>query len=181
MSEETKTPEIDPDAFAKKVAEETAAKIAIRQVEEKAAAEQAAAEEIEKAAEAAEAKAQQEEEVQAAIKVGVESGADRLMADMEAKMQEKDADPMAKVVAEHQEVLKEKQSELDAMRESKRVFLIVIAVTLMLTQKTLCMLICWVYIRQKVLIPSMVREFSKKPVLATPRVLSQAHRMTCSL
>ena len=92
MSEETKTPEIDLDAFAKKVAEETAAKIAIRQAEEKAAAEQAAAEEMEKAAEAAEAKAQQEEEVQAAIKVGVESGADRLMADMEAKMQEKDAD-----------------------------------------------------------------------------------------
>ena len=121
MSEETKTPEIDLDAFAKKVAEETAAKIAIRQAEEKAAAEQAAAEEMEKAAEAAEAKAQQEEEVQAAIKVGVESGADRLMADMEAKMQEKDAD-LAKIVAEHQEVLKEKQSELDAMRESKRVF-----------------------------------------------------------
>ena len=121
MSEETKTPEIDLDAFAKKVAEETAAKIAIRQAEEKAAAEQAAAEEMQKAAEAAEAKAQQEEEVQAAIKVGVESGADRLMADMEAKMQEKDAD-LAKVVAEHQEVLKEKQSELDAMRESKRVF-----------------------------------------------------------
>ena len=46
MSEETKTPEIDLDeAFAKKVAEETAAKIAIRRNEEKAAAEQAAAEE----------------------------------------------------------------------------------------------------------------------------------------
>ena len=121
MSEETKTPEIDLDAFAKKVAEETAAKIAIRQAEEKAAAEQAAAEEMEKAAEAAEAKAQQEEEVQAAIKVGVESGADRLMADMEAKMQEKDAD-LSKIVAEHAEVLREKQEELDAMRESKRVF-----------------------------------------------------------
>ena len=121
MSEETKTPEIDLDAFAKKVAEETAAKIAIRQAEEKAAAEQAAAEEMEKAAVAAEAKAQQEEEVQAAIKVGVESGADRLMADMEAKMQEKDAD-LTKIVSEHAEVLKEKQAELDAMRESKRVF-----------------------------------------------------------
>ena len=35
---EVQTPEIDLDAFAKKVAEETAAKIAIRQAEEKAAA-----------------------------------------------------------------------------------------------------------------------------------------------
>ena len=121
MSEETKTPEIDLDAFAKKVAEETAAKIAIRQAEEKAAAEQAVAQEQQEMAKAAEAKAQQEEEVQAAIKVGVESGADRLMSDMEAKMQEKDAD-LNKIVAEHADVLKEKQAELDAMRESKRVF-----------------------------------------------------------
>ena len=59
MSEETKTPEIDLDAFAKKVAEETAAKIAIRQAEEKAAVEaeaKAAAEaEAQKAAEQADA------------------------------------------------------------------------------------------------------------------------------
>ena len=56
---EVQTPEIDLDAFAKKVAEETAAKIAIRQAEEKAAAEADA-----KAAEEAEAaKAAQEEEV----------------------------------------------------------------------------------------------------------------------
>ena len=38
MSEETKTPEIDLEAFAKKVADETAAKIAMKQAEEKAAA-----------------------------------------------------------------------------------------------------------------------------------------------
>ena len=46
---EVQTPEIDLDAFAKKVAEETAAKIAIRQAEEKAAAEaaQKQAEEVE--------------------------------------------------------------------------------------------------------------------------------------
>ena len=56
---EVQTPEIDLDAFAKKVAEETAAKIAIRQAEEKAAAEADA-----KAAEEAEvAKAAQEEEL----------------------------------------------------------------------------------------------------------------------
>ena len=37
------------------------------------------------------AKAAQEEEVQSAIKVGVESGAERLMADIEKEMAEKDA------------------------------------------------------------------------------------------
>ena len=43
MSEETKTPEIDLEAFAKKVADETAAKIAMKQAEEKAAAQAEAA------------------------------------------------------------------------------------------------------------------------------------------
>ena len=85
---EVQTPEIDLDAFAKKVAEETAAKIAMKQAEEKAAAE-AARKEVE---EAEMAKAAQEEEVQSAIKVGVESGAERLMADLQKEFEAKEAD-----------------------------------------------------------------------------------------
>ena len=121
MSEEVKTPEIDLEAFAKKVAEETAAKIAMKQAEQKAAEEKAAQETAEKAQAEAEAKAQQQQEVQTAIKVGVESGADRLMADVEAKMAEKDAN-MAEVIAQYKRDLEEKSEELEKMRESKRVF-----------------------------------------------------------
>ena len=121
MSEEVQTPEIDLEAFAKKVAEETAAKIAMKQAEQKAADDAAAQEVVEKAQAEAEAKAQQTQEVQAAIKVGVESGADRLMADVEAKMAEKDAD-MAQVIEQYKKDLEEKSVELEKMRESKRVF-----------------------------------------------------------
>jgi HK97 family phage prohead protease/HK97 family phage major capsid protein len=121
MSEEVKTPEVDLEAFAKKVAEETAAKIAMKQAEQKAAEDAAAQEAVEKAQAEAEQKAQQEQEVHAAIKVGVESGADRLMADVEAKMAEKDAD-MQQVIAQYKRDLEEKSEELEKMRESKRVF-----------------------------------------------------------
>ena len=121
MSEEVQTPEVDLEAFAKKVAEETAAKIAMKQAEQKAAEEKAVQEAEEKAAQEAAEKAAQEEEVQSAIKVGVESGADRLMADIEEKLAAKDAD-MAEIVAQHKKDLEEKSAELDAMRESKRVF-----------------------------------------------------------
>ena len=61
MSEEVKTPEIDLEAFAKKVAEETAAKIAMKQAETKAAEEAVAQEAAEKAQADAEVKAAQEE------------------------------------------------------------------------------------------------------------------------
>src|SRR6056300_2061635 len=115
MSEEVQTPEIDLEAFAKKVAEETAAKIAMKQAEQKAADDAAAQEVVEKAQAEAEAKAQQTQEVQAAIKVGVESGADRLMADVEAKMAEKDAD-MAQVIEQYKKDLEEKSVELEKMR-----------------------------------------------------------------
>ncbi len=121
MSEEVKTPEIDLEAFAKKVAEETAAKIAMKQAEAKAVEEKAAQEAEEKAVQQAAEKAQQNQEVQAAIQVGVESGADRLMADVEAKMAEKDAD-MAQVIEQYKKDLEEKSDELEKMRESKRVF-----------------------------------------------------------
>jgi HK97 family phage prohead protease len=114
---EVNTPEIDLDAFARKVAEETAAKIAMKQAEEKAAVEA----EAKAAQEAEEAKAAQEETVKQTIRTGIESGADRLMSDMNAKMAEKDAD-YAKIVAQFEADLKEKNDELTKMRESKRVF-----------------------------------------------------------
>jgi HK97 family phage prohead protease len=121
MSEENTTPGIDLEAFAKKVAEETAAKIAMKQAESKAAEEKAAQEATAKAAAEAEAKAAQETEVKTAIKVGVESGADRLMADVQAKLAEKDAS-FEEVIAKYAGQLAEKEEELTKMRESKAVF-----------------------------------------------------------
>jgi HK97 family phage prohead protease len=114
---EVQTPEIDLEAFAKKVADETAAKIAIRQAEEKAAAEA----EAKAAQEAAEAEAAKQAEVETVIKTGIESGAERLLADVEAKLQEKDA-KMDEVILEYQKQLEEKSEEITKMRESKRVF-----------------------------------------------------------
>ena len=114
---EVQTPEIDLEAFAKKVADETAAKIAMRQAEEKAAAEA----QIKAAQEEAEAEAAKQAEVETVIKTGIESGAERLMADIEAKLTEKDA-KIDEVIAQHQKDLEEKNAELTAMRESKRVF-----------------------------------------------------------
>ena len=120
MSEETNQP-VDLEAFAKKVAEETAAKIAMKQAEQKAAEEAVQKEVEEKAAADAEAAAQQEEKVQTAIKVGVESGAERLVKDVEAKLAEKDAE-MSEVLKQHEADLKEKAEEIEKMRDSKRVF-----------------------------------------------------------
>ena len=114
---EVQTPEIDLDAFAKKVAEETAAKIAIRQAEEKAAAEAEA-----KAAEEAEvAKAAQEEEVKTAIKSGIETGTERLLADVQEDLNKRNAD-MEETLAKYKKDLEEKSDEIQKMRESKRVF-----------------------------------------------------------
>ena len=120
MSEETNQP-VDLEAFAKKVAEETAAKIAMKQAEQKAADEAATKEAEEKAAAEAEAKAQQEEEVKQAIVTGVESGTERLLKDLEEKLNAQSADT-AEIVKQHEAALKEKQDELNKMRESKRVF-----------------------------------------------------------
>ena len=114
---EVQTPEIDLEAFAKKVADETAAKIAIRQAEEKAAAEA----EAKAAQEAADAEAAKQAEVETVIKTGIESGAERLLADVEAKLQEKDA-KMDEVILEYQKQLEEKSEEITKIRESKRVF-----------------------------------------------------------
>ena len=120
MSEETTQP-VDLEAFAKKVAEETAAKIAMKQAEQKAADEAVQKEADEKATAQAEAKAQQEEEVKHAVATAVESGAERLVQDVEAKIAEKDAQ-MDEVIKQHAAELKEKADEIEKMRDSKRVF-----------------------------------------------------------
>jgi HK97 family phage prohead protease/HK97 family phage major capsid protein len=116
MSED-KTPEIDLEAFAKQVAEQTATRIAMKQSEQKAV-EKAEAEKVEAAA--AE-KTKQEESVKTAIKVGVETGAERLVADVEAKLAAKDAQ-IEEVLKQHKTDLEEKKEEISRMQDSKRVF-----------------------------------------------------------
>ena len=121
MSEEVKTPEIDLEAFAKKVAEETAAKIAMKQAETKAAEEKAAQEAEAQVQLEAEQKAAQEEEVKQAIVTGVESGAEKLMADVQEELTKRGAD-MEETLKQYKKELEEKTDEITKIRESKRVF-----------------------------------------------------------
>ena len=118
MSEDTKTPEIDLEAFAKKVAEETAAKIAMKQAEQKAAEEA----EAKAQAEAAEQKAAEQEAVEKTIRTGIETGAEKLMADVEADFAKAKESEMAEITKKYEAELKEKADELEAMRTSKRDF-----------------------------------------------------------
>jgi HK97 family phage prohead protease len=120
MSEETTQP-VDLEAFAKKVAEETAAKIAMKQAEQKAT-EVAAQKDLEDQATAnAEAKSQQEEEVKSAVISAMESGTERLLKDLDSKVAEKDAQ-IDQIMREHEADLKERSDEISKMRDSKRVF-----------------------------------------------------------
>ena len=116
MSED-KTPEVDLEAFAKQVAEQTAAAFAMKQAEQKAV-EKAEAEKVE--AEAAE-KTKQEEEVKTAIRVGVETGAERLVKDVEAKLAQKDVE-IAEVLKQYKTDLEDKKEEISRLQDSKRVF-----------------------------------------------------------
>jgi hypothetical protein len=122
MSNDTKTPEanIDLKAFAEEVANKTAARIAMQQAETKAK-ELADAEEkaVQQNVETAELEAEQEK-VKTIVEVGM-SGAERLMNDVEKRVSEKHED-LEKVVNELQSELKDKKDEIDAIRESKRVF-----------------------------------------------------------
>ena len=128
MSEEKKTPEVSPEfdleAFAKQVAEDTATKIAMKQAEQKAQAEAEAKEVAEKQAEAeasekAELEAKQEEQ-KVVVKSSI-SGAEKLINDVAAKVEERQGD-LESVVKELQSELTEKSEEIQAMRESKRIF-----------------------------------------------------------
>jgi len=126
MSEEKKSPEtsIDLEAFAKKVAEDTAAKIAMKQAEAKAAEEKQVQEQAEKQAQVeAEAKAAQEAkeiETKTIVEAGL-TGAERLMNDLETRVNEKQED-LKSVVDSLEKQLAEKSEEIMSIRESKRVF-----------------------------------------------------------
>ena len=112
---------IDLEAFAKRVAEETAAKVAMKQAEQKAAEEKAAQEQAEKATAEAEVKSQQEEEVKQAIVVGVESNAARLVEDVRKEFEDEKTN-MEDVISKYKTDLEEKMEEIEAMRNSKRDF-----------------------------------------------------------
>ena len=104
---------IDLEAFAKKVAEETAAKIAMKQAEEKAAV---AAQEKQAVEQASFIEAQEIK-----VKTGIQTGVEALMADVQTQLTEKDA-KMDEVIAKFSKDLEEKSGELEAMRNSKRTF-----------------------------------------------------------
>jgi len=105
--------DIDIDAIVAATVEKTAAAMAMKEAERKAADEaaatKAAEEEAEKAAQSA------------SIVTAVETGAEKLLADVEAKLAEKDAN-FEKLIGELSSELKEKSAEIEAIRNSKRVF-----------------------------------------------------------
>ena len=109
--------DIDIDAIVSAAVEKTATAMAMKEAERKAE-EQTRLEAEQKAAEEAETqKAAQE----AQIATAVTSGAEKLMADVSAKMAEKDADH-AEIIGSLQNELKEKAAEIEKIQQSKRVF-----------------------------------------------------------
>ncbi len=128
MSEEKKTPEVSPefnlDKFAKEAAEKAVASYAMKQAELKAAEEKAATEAAEKAMKVeANEKAVQEakqEEQKSVIEAGL-SGAERLMSDVEKRVNDKHED-LEQVVKSLESQLAEKSEEIMNIRESKRIF-----------------------------------------------------------
>ena len=115
---DVKNPEIDLEAFAKKVAEETAAKIAMKQAEQKAVEEAQAA----KAVEADNAKALEAETIKSSIKSGIETGAEKLAADIQKDFSEQKEMDIKAVHDKYAKELAEKAQELEAMRNSKKSF-----------------------------------------------------------
>ena len=122
MSEDNKTtPEgFDLETFAKQVAEDTAAKIAMQQAEQKA---KEAAEAEEKSVEEAEVKAAEEakQEEQKTVVTSVMTGAEKLISDVEDRVLNKHED-LETVIKSLESELKDRSAEIEAMRESKRVF-----------------------------------------------------------
>ena len=122
MSEDNKTtPEgFDLEAFAKQVAEDTAAKIAMQQAEQKA---KEAAEAEEKSVEEAEVKAAEEakQEEQKTVVTSVMTGAEKLISDVEDRVLNKHED-LETVIKSLESELKDRSEEIEAMRESKRIF-----------------------------------------------------------
>jgi HK97 family phage prohead protease/HK97 family phage major capsid protein len=126
MSNEKQSPEsnFDLDAFAKKVAADTAAEIAMKQAESKAAEQKAADEAAQKAADEAEVQKANEVADQEKTKTIVEaglSGAEKLMNDVESRVNENYSN-LESVVKSLESQLAEKSEEIMNIRESKRHF-----------------------------------------------------------
>ncbi len=126
MSNEKQSPEsnFDLDAFAKKVAADTAAEIAMKQAESKAAEQKAADEAAQKAADEAEVQKANEVADQEKTKTIVEAGltgAEKLMNDVESRVKE-DYTQLESVVKSLESQLAEKSEEIMNIRESKRHF-----------------------------------------------------------
>ena len=112
------------EEFAREVARKTAAEIQMKQAEEAAAAKAEAQKAAEEAAEvkaAEEADLEQKKAEVQAVVTGVTTGAERLMADLETRVSEKQED-LGKVVEELRSEISEKSAEIQHIRESKRVF-----------------------------------------------------------
>lgn len=109
--------DIDVDAIVAAAVEKTAAAMAMKEAERKAE-EQKQFEAETKAAEEAETQKAADE---ARIVTAVQSGTEKLLADVEAKMSEKDAD-YAKIIGELKGELEAKSEEIQKINESKRVF-----------------------------------------------------------
>jgi len=122
MSEERKSPEtsIDLEALAKKVAEDTATKIAMKQAEAKAAEEAKQQEAIQVEADQKAVQEAKQEETRTIVEAGL-TGAEKLMNDLEARVNEKNED-LKTVVDSLEKQLAEKSEEIMSIRESKRTF-----------------------------------------------------------
>lgn len=122
MSTEKTTPnaELDLKAFAEEVAKSTAAKIAMQQAEQKAKELSEAEEKTAQLETEAVEKEAEQEKVKTIVKAGM-SGAEKLISDVEKRVEERHGD-LESVVNELQKDLAEKKDEINAMRESKRQF-----------------------------------------------------------
>ena len=112
------------EEFAKKVASETAAKIAMQQAETKAKAEEEAIAVAEKAAAEQASKEIELEQKKAEVKAIVEagtSGAEALVSELEKRVNDQ-YDNVESVVDSLKAELKEKSEEITKIRESKRMF-----------------------------------------------------------
>jgi len=109
--------DIDIDAIVASAVEKTAAAMAMKEAERKAEEQKQLEAEQKAAEEAATQKAAEE----ARIVTAVQTGAEKLLADVEKKFAEKDANH-AEIIAGLQGELKEKADEIEKMRQSKRVF-----------------------------------------------------------
>ena len=111
------TPAVDLEAVveqaAEKAAEQAAIRYALKQAEQKAEEEKAAKEQADKA--------EAEKAQRLAIETAVQTGAEKLVKDLEDKLAEKDS-KMDETIAPFKDELEAKKKELADIRNSKRVF-----------------------------------------------------------